>query len=143
MLAVAAWSQQGQPAQGDDHQHAGEGHGHGMGHGHKMMNADEHLKMLSEKLNLTDDQQAKIKPILEQHLQERQAIMKDQSLSMDQKHEKMKASMDAAHAKIEPILNDEQKKQLAQMMQEGQGMGMHDHKGAHQHGQSKDDSSTK
>jgi hypothetical protein len=31
------------------------------------------------------------------------------------------------------------------MMQDmhGQGMGMHDHKGAHQHGQSKDDSSPK
>ena len=71
--------------------------------------------------------------------------MKDQSLSMEQKHEKMKASMDDSRAKIDPILNDEQKKQFAQMMQDmhGQGMGMHDHKGAHQHGQSKDDSSPK
>lgn len=145
MLAIAAWSQQSQPAQGDDHQQMGQGHGHGMGHGHGAMSADEHLQMLSEKLNLTDDQKAKIKPILEQHLQDRDAIMKDQSLSMEQKHEKMKASMDAAHAKIDPILNDEQKKQLAQMMQEGQGkgMGMHDHKDPHQHGQDKDNSSPK
>ena len=147
MFAVAAWSQQGQPTQGDDHQQMGQGHGHGMGqgHGHGMMNADEHLQMLSEKLNLTDDQKAKIKPILEQHLKDRDTIMKDQSLSMDQKHEKMKTSMDAATAKIDPILNDEQKKQFTQMMQDmhGQGMGMHDHKGAHQHGQSKDDSSPK
>lgn len=150
MLAVAAWSQQGsqqsQPAQqGDDHQQMGQGQGHGMGHGHGAMSADEHLQMLSEKLNLTDDQKAKIKPILEQHLKERDAIMKDQSLSMDQKHEKMKASMDDSRAKIDPILNDQQKKQLDQMMQDmpGQGMGMHDHKGTHQHGQAKDDSSPK
>ena len=147
MLAVAAWSQQGQPAQqGDDHQQMGQGHGHGMGHGHGAMSADEHLQMLSEKLNLTDDQKAKIKPILEQHLKDRDAIMKDQSLSMDQKHEKMKASMDDSRAQIDPILNDQQKKQLDQMMQQegqGKGMGMHDHKGTHQHGQSKDDSSPK
>ncbi len=145
MLAIASWSQQGQPAQGDDHQQVGQGHGQGMGQGHGAMNADEHLQMLSQKLNLTDDQKAKIKPILEQHLQDRDAIMKDQSLSMEQKHEKMKTSMDAARAKIDPILNDEQKKQFAQMVQDmhNQGKGMHDHKGAHQHGQSKDDSSPK
>jgi hypothetical protein len=48
------------------------------------------------------------------------------------------------HSKIEPILNDEQKKQLAQMMEDmhGQGKGMHDHKGP-QHGQDKNDSSPK
>ena len=142
MLAVAAWSQQSQPSQGDDHQKMGQGHGQGMGHGHGMMNVDEHLQMLSEKLNLTDDQKAKIRPILEEHLQERNSIMKDQSLSPEQKHEKMKASMDAAHTKIDPILNDDQKKQLAQMMQEEQGKGMHDHKG-HQHEHSKDESSPK
>jgi protein CpxP len=145
MLAVAAWSQPGQPAQGDDHQQVGQGHGQGMGQGHGAMNADQHLQMLSQKLNLTDDQKAKIKPILEEHLQDRDAIMKDQSLSMEQKHEKMKTSMDAARTKIDPILNDEQKKQFAQMVQDmhNQGKGMHSHKGAHQHGQSKDDSSPK
>lgn len=145
MLAVAAWSQQSQPAQqGDDHQQMGQGQGHGMGHGHGAMSADQHLQMLSEKLNLTEDQKAKIKPILEEHLKDRDAIMKDQSLSMDQKHEKIKASMDDSRAKIDPILNDQQKKQLDQMMQDMQNQGMgHDHKGAHQHGQSKDDSSPK
>lgn len=146
MLAVAMWAQQSQPAQGDDQQHKGGGHGHGMGmgQGHGMMNADEHLQMLSQKLNLTDDQKAKIKPILEQHLKDRDAIMKDTSLTPEQKHEKMKASMDAAHAQMDPILNDEQKKQFAQMMQDmhGQGKGgMHNHHGDHP--QSKSDSSPK
>jgi hypothetical protein len=67
--------------------------------------------------------------------------MKDQSLSMEQKHEKMKTSMEDARTKIDPILNDEQKKQFAQMMQgeNGEHKGMHHHKGA----QAKDESSPK
>ncbi len=133
-VAVGLWAQQSQtsqPSQGDEHQHMGHSHGRGMGQGHGMMSVDEHLQMLSQKLNLTDDQKAKIRPILEEHLKERDTVMKDQSLSMEQKHEKMKASMEAAHAKIDPILNDEQKKELAQMMQgeNGEHKGMHAHKG--------------
>lgn len=145
MLAVGLWAQQSQPWQGDEHQHTamGQGQGHGMGHG---MNVDEHLQMLAQKLNLTDEQKAKIRPILEQHLKNADAIRKDQSLSPVQKHEKMKASMDAAHAKIDPILTAEQKKELAQMMQQEQGehkgMGMHSHQ-APKHGPRKDDSSPK
>lgn len=147
MVAVGLWAQQSQPAQGaEHHHHMGTGQGQGMGHGHGMMSVDEHLQMLSQKLNLTDDQKAKIRPILEEHLKDRDTIMKDQSLTPDQKHDKMKASMDAAHAKIDPILNPEQKKQLAQMMQDmhgkGHGMGMHGHPGPH-HPASKDDSSPK
>jgi hypothetical protein len=147
MLAVGLWAQQSQPAQtGEHHHHMGMGQGKGMGHGHGMMNVDEHLQMLAQKLNLTDDQKTKIRPILEEHLKDRDAIMKDQSLSPDQKHAKMKESMDAAHAKIDPILSDQQKKQLAQMMQDmhdkGHGMGMHDHHGPH-HGPDKDNSSPK
>jgi protein CpxP len=129
-LAIAVWAQQGPPpesGQGEHHDHMrGQ-----MGAGH-MMSADEHLQMLSQRLNLTDDQKAKIKPIIEQHLQQRQAIMKDESLTPEQKHSKMQASMDAAHSKIEPLLNDEQKKQLAEMMKEhGPGMGMHGHGAEH------------
>jgi hypothetical protein len=134
MLAIAVWAQQSPPPQGSEpHEHMGQGHM--MNHGHGMMSADEHLQMLSQKLNLTDDQKAKIKPILEQHLQQRQAIMKDQSLSPEQRHSKMQASMDAAHTKIEALLNDDQKKQFAEMMKDmhGQGKGMHDHDAEHKH----------
>lgn len=34
--------------------------------GHAMPSADQHLKMLSEKLDLTADQQAKARPILQE-----------------------------------------------------------------------------
>lgn len=141
-LAIAVWAQQGPPpqsGQGEHHEHMrGQ-----MGPGHGMMSADEHLQMLSQKLNLTDEQKAKIKPIIEEHFQQRQAIMKDQSLTPEQRHSKMQASMDAAHSKIEPLLNDEQKKQFAEMMKDhGPGMGMHGHGAAHkQQGEQKKDES--
>jgi len=139
LLGLAVWAQQTPPAQGDNSQ-APSGHdkmGHGqMGHGHGM-SADEHLQMLAQKLNLTDDQKAKIKPILEQHMQERQSIMKDQTLSQAEKHSKIQASMESAHSKIEPILTDDQKKEFTEMMKDMHG-------GAAKHGESpKSDSSPK
>lgn len=131
MLAIAAWAQQGPPPQSSEpHEHMGQ-----MGRTHGQMSADEHLQMISQKLNLTEDQKAKIKPIIEEHLQQRQAIMKDESLTPEQKHSKMQASGDAAHTKIEALLNDDQKKQFAEMMKDmhGQGKGMHDHDAEHKH----------
>lgn len=123
LLGVAVWAQQTPPAQGDTSQ-APAAHGK-MAHGHAM-SADEHLQMLAQKLNLTDDQKAKIKPIIEQHMQERQTIMKDQSLSPAEKHSKVEASMDSAHSKIDGILTDDQKKQFAEMMKD-----MHGESGKH------------
>jgi Spy/CpxP family protein refolding chaperone len=141
MLSVSVWAQQSQPAPNDDAHHR---MGQGKGHGHEAMSADDHLQMLSQKLNLTDDQKAKIKPIIEQHLQERQTIMKDQSLSREDKHSKMKASADSAHAQIEALLTDDQKKQFVEMMKDmhGEGKGMHGH-GDHHGDSSKDNSSPK
>jgi len=143
MLAVAVWAQQEQPSQGGEtHEHMGQGK---MGHEHGPMSADEHLQMLSQKLNLTDDQKAKIKPIIEEHLQERRTVMNDQSLTPEQRHSKMQASMEAAHTKINAILNDDQKKQFAQMMEEmhGQGKGMHEGQHKHHGDQKKDESAPK
>jgi TolA-binding protein len=144
MVAVGAWAQN-QPAQTDQSQQGqGHGHGKGMGHGHDSMNADEHLQMLSQKLNLTDDQKTKIKPIIEQHLQDRKTIMSDQSLSPEDKHAKMKTSMDNAHSQIAAQLNDTQKKQFAEMMNDmhGEGKGAHGH-GDHHGDATKDNSSPK
>lgn len=130
-LALTVWAQQSTPPQtAQPHEHMGQ-----MGHPHGPMSADEHLQMLSQRLNLTDEQKAKIKPIIEEHLQQRQAIMKDESLTPEQKHSKMQASGDAAHSKIEALLNDDQKKQFAEMMKDmhGQGKGLHDHDAEHKH----------
>src|SRR5437879_516116 len=53
--------------------------------------AEQHLKILSEKLDLTADQQRKIRPILQQMFESRQKIIQDNSLSSQAREEKEKA----------------------------------------------------
>lgn len=90
----------------------GEGHKH-MGHG--MPTVEEHLKMLTDELSLTPDQQAKAKPILEEHHQQMQAFMKDDSLSKEDRKKKMQAMHDDFQTKLGAVLTDEQKKKFAEM----------------------------
>lgn len=101
-----------------------QGH-HSMGEHHEM-SPEAHLQMLSEKLNLTDDQKAKIKPILENQSQQMKAIHEDSSLSEDQKKAKMKALHESMHSQMKDILTPEQQAKLKEMSHEGMGkhMGM-------------------
>ena len=52
--------------------------------------AQQHLDHLSRMLNLTDDQKAKIKPILEDTTAQAQSLSKDTSLSPQDRHAKMR-----------------------------------------------------
>ena len=57
-------------------------------HGHEAMgatSADAHLQMLSEKLNLTEDQKAKLKPILQDQAQQMKGLHDDASLTPEQR----------------------------------------------------------
>lgn len=74
--------------------------------------------MLAEKLNLTEDQQAKVKSILVDQHQQMRAIMDDSSLSQEDKKSKMQSLRDATHSKIREILNDDQKQKFDQMVQD-------------------------
>lgn len=126
LFAMAALAQQNPPAQeGGDHKHSGH-----MGPG-MMGNVDDHVKELSTKLNLTADQQTKIKAILEEHHQQMQAMMKDDSMSKEDKHAKMMSMHDSAHAKVRELLTDEQKTKFDAMVKDMDGRmhganGMHD-----------------
>jgi hypothetical protein len=79
---------------------------------------DRHLKALSEKLGLSVDQQAKIKPILRQMLDARQKLMQDDSLSDEARGEKEKTLHDQADRQARKVLNDEQKRKLDELEQE-------------------------
>jgi periplasmic protein CpxP/Spy len=133
LFAMAAGAQQNPPAQGGGDQKQG-GHGH-MGMGPGMGNVDDHVKELSTKLNLTADQQTKVKTILEENHQQMQAIMNDKSLSMDDKHAKMKSMHDSVHAKVRDILTDQQKPKFDAMVKdmENQMNGMHGKGPDHDH----------
>ena len=80
--------------------------------------ADQHMKMLSERLNLSVDQQAKIRPIVEHMLAERQRTMQDTSLSNEAREQKEKALHDKASKQARKYLNDDQKKKLDELDQQ-------------------------
>jgi Spy/CpxP family protein refolding chaperone len=92
---------------------------------HHEESADQHLQMLSEKLNLTDDQKAKIKPILQDQMRQMKAVHEDTSLSEEQKRAKMKSVHESLHDQINAVLTPEQQTKFKQMRQEQ----MQKHKG--------------
>ncbi|HWY55658.1 MAG TPA: hypothetical protein VNZ03_14420 [Terriglobales bacterium] len=79
---------------------------------------DQHLQMLSEKLNLTDDQKEKLKPILQDQMQQMKAVREGGSLSEEQKRAKMKSIHESLHDQINAVLTPEQQSKFKQMRQE-------------------------
>src|SRR5271154_1673266 len=86
------------------------GHGHGM-------NPEAQLQHLTKQLDLTADQQAQIKPILESRDQQTKQLWQDQSLAPEARHTKMKAIQEDSKAKIEAVLNDTQKQKYEAMQE--------------------------
>lgn len=91
--------------------------------GHEAMGAaanspDAHLQMLSEKLNLTDEQKAKLKPILQDQAQQLKAVHDDTSLSPEQKTAKKKAIHESFHDRINAVLTLEQQAKFKEMKHE-------------------------
>ncbi len=76
---------------------------------------DQHVKMLSEKLDLTTDQQAKVRPILQEMHDATEKIMQDESMSPDERAGLAKQVFYKADRKARQLLSDEQKKKLDQM----------------------------
>jgi protein CpxP len=127
LFSMAALAQQNPPAQAsDDHKHGQMGPGMG--------NVDDHVKELTTKLNLTADQQTKVKAILEENHQQMQTTMKDESLSKEDKHAKMKEMHESVHAKVRDVLTDDQKPKFDAMVKDmdermhSQHAGDKDHK---------------
>jgi Spy/CpxP family protein refolding chaperone len=112
-LATSAFAWQGAAPAGKEGHETGNGRG-----GHQMMSVDDQLKDMTQKLNLTSDQQAKIKPILEDTHQQMQSFMKDESLSREDKVSKLRSLHQSALAKVRDVLTDEQKKKLDQEMRD-------------------------
>jgi len=89
----------------------------GMQH-HNAESVDQHLQMLSEKLNLSDDQKAKLKPVLQDNMEQIKAVREDSSLSEEQKHAKLKSIHESMHGQINAMLTPEQQAKFKQMRQE-------------------------
>lgn len=70
------------------------------------------LKILIEKLDLTSDQQAKIRPILQDLHDATLKIVQDKTLSHEERLARVRPHRFAADKRIRDILNEEQKKKL-------------------------------
>ncbi len=79
---------------------------------------DDQIKNLTEKLNLTDEQQSRIKPILEDQRQQVQAQMKSPYLSPEDNRSALRRIQVTANTKIRELLTDEQKTKFDQMEKE-------------------------
>lgn len=79
---------------------------------------ERHVQLLSEKLDLNSDQQAKVKPVLQEMDDATQKFAQDESMSRDERMDNVKAARYKADKKIRQILSDDQKKKLDQLEQE-------------------------
>ena len=110
-LATVAFAQQNPPAQGGgDDQRPRRG----------MPSVEDQLKGLTERLGLKEDQQAKVKTILEDSRSQMQKVMQDESMSREDKMAKGRSLREAANGKIREVLTDEQKKKFDDMQKEMQ-----------------------
>ena len=78
------------------------------------------LSMLAEKLNLTDDQKAKVGAILKDDMAQMKTIHEDTTLSDDDRKAKNEALRKSTHDQIRALLTDEQKATFDAMPPMGQ-----------------------
>lgn len=93
----------------------------GGGHGHGRMDPDEQLKHMTRQLDLNADQQNQIRPILVDRQQKMQALWQNQSLSREDRRSQMQSIREDSRAKIETVLNDQQKQKFDAMQERMQG----------------------
>lgn len=79
----------------------------------------DRFKMLAEKLELTEDQKAKIKPILEEEMKAIKAVMDDTSLDREAKRPKIDEIRKSYREKLLPLLTPEQVKKLEDIKERG------------------------
>jgi Spy/CpxP family protein refolding chaperone len=89
----------------------------GDAHGGGVPTVETHLKVLTETLDLTGDQQARITPILRALHDATQKIVQDKSLSRDERLAKVRPQRYKANEQIREILSDDQKKKHDQYLQ--------------------------
>jgi Spy/CpxP family protein refolding chaperone len=120
-LSLAAFGQSSPDTQNGQGEHHGGGHDRGRG-----MNADAQLEHMSRALNLTDDQKAKIKPILEEQSNKMHQLMQDTSISQQDKRSKFQQIHQDTMSQIKPILTSDQQQKLESMRERGgEGHGQH------------------
>jgi len=83
---------------------------------------DDQVKMLTQELNLTPDQQTKLKSVLEDQHSQAMTIMNDSSTPREDKVQKIRSLRETTISKARAMLTDDQKKKLDAMLQESDHM---------------------
>ena len=113
LTGAAAFAQQAQPTLPENSSpNANAPYNH---HGHHAPNPQKQAEMISKKLNLSADQTAKLTPIFADRAQKFQALMQDQSLTPEQRHEQMKAIHESTEQQLATVLSPDQLQQLKSM----------------------------
>jgi Spy/CpxP family protein refolding chaperone len=122
-MALTAFGQSSTTTTSTDNQAATttENSGH---HRHRGLNKDRMDKMAKE-LNLTADQQSKLKDMHKNFDDQRKAIKDDQSLNKDQKQAKMKDLREQMHSQMLGILTPEQQAKMKEMHAQNRGKRHH------------------
>jgi hypothetical protein len=81
------------------------------------MDPDRQLQRLTSELNLTSDQQMKIKPLLVERQQKMQALFQDQSTAPEDRRTQARSIMEHTRDSIKAVLNDDQKQKFDAMQQ--------------------------
>jgi Spy/CpxP family protein refolding chaperone len=89
----------------------------GAAQGVGLPNVGDQLKVLTQKLDLSVDQQPQVKTILEELHEASLKLMQDESMSQDELLSKVRPLRMNADKKIREILSDDQKKKLDQYLQ--------------------------
>ena len=78
----------------------------------------QHSDPVADQLGLTQDQRTKLQPIIDDEVKQITAVRDDNSLTLQQKQQKVQQIREAGFPRIQAILTPEQRQKLAQMQQE-------------------------
>lgn len=87
---------------------------------HGMPSPDQRLQMLTKQLNLTDDEQAKIKPILVDEQKKMEDLRNDSTLSRQDRFQKMRDIREDSSKQIRSNLDENQQKKFDDIQKEQQ-----------------------
>jgi Spy/CpxP family protein refolding chaperone len=76
------------------------------------MDPSKHLARMTTCMGLSAEQQAKIKPLIEENYQQKQAVYADKTLTREQRRAKLQELRGKLHEEIKPLLTPEQLKKF-------------------------------
>ena len=103
-------------AQQDNMSQGGPPQGH-----HMMMSPEQRLQNMTKTLNLTPDQQAKIKPLLENQSTQMQSLHQDTTMSREDRMAKAQQLRQSTDEQIKGVLTPDQQQKWSEMQTQRQG----------------------